>query len=82
MPMRRLGGLFKSQYGSAMVMRKQLFMNEHGYISKMLSRKEAEYVMAPSNLTCTFYLDMIKCIQKALLRSSCSSGASSFSVNS
>lgn len=44
-------------------MRKQLSVNmEHGYISKTLSRKEAEYVLAPSNLTCTFYVDMIKCI--------------------
>lgn len=63
-------------------MRKQFFVTVHGYISKTLSRKEAEHVTAPSNPTCTFYLDMIKCIQKALLRPSCSSGASSFSVES
>ena len=45
--MKRMGGLFKSWYGSAMVMGKQVLVNKHGYISETLSKKEARRVMNP-----------------------------------
>lgn len=69
-----------------MVTRKQVSMNEHGYIFQTLSRMEVEPEWVPFQHTINpdlhFCLDVVKCIQRALLRSSSSSGASSFSGES